>query len=857
MNRENEMMKKAVCILCALILTVGVGAAHATAAEASLFAKGWFETICAELAGVSDSDVTAVSYSGTMSGTLMGDDFNYLVRDVDGGVRIDIPGLKAGTYSLNVTAGGKTYTAADIQVMAYDRSGYAHWKHTEGVGAYNDDGTLKDNARVLYVTEKNKNTLTLSAHDGGRTITVTGIGNILNRSNGSVGNNGILQHLALNDRAPLVVRIVGRVTAPEGLIPWVDSTDFPRDNGSNGSMAMLRDTANVTIEGIGGDACIDGWGLSFSLSKAGLPAELGRNFEVRNLTFRNVPEDGVEIAGYWAGSGMEDVVEHTWVHNCAFYVPHIENPAADDKAEGDGAMDFKRGRYMTLSYNYFEGYHKTSIIGADDNEQYHVTWHHNHWKGCDQRCPLVREANVHIYNNLYEKNQTNGSSHCMGLRVGSYVFSEYNQFVDCTNAVRVDLDEAIDGSRTRPGVCKSWQDVFENCKRVNNAVAVATKDEAVPNSNKYPDFETNPELSYIPSGDYALDESIEEARANIDAYTGPMKALADIAVPSHRHQWSGWNVETAATCVQDGRWTRTCSAANCPESSQSRSVPAVGHRYEGYRCIRCGDDLRGKTYVLTADQAAQVQIDSPTPNMVLGGDPEKPDSYCAIREFNDMGGTEGFFTIIYGEGDRLDPGTKTFPDGYRAGWRFNPIHSVNRKANAIRLDLLTPATVKVWWVGAAAGRSIVLLDEKGKEAYATAPAATSDYAPIISRFDVTAPGAYYLGGKGGRSYIYKVEVTMAASPETLQSGVLSGPEGRTLAWEYTEDAQLTITGALEAEERALAGCYDDRGRLSGVKLLTARTRTVQLEGEPSTIRLFWVDASARPLSQAATAWNGK
>ena len=52
-----------------------------------------------------------------------------------------------------------------VTVNAYDRSGYAHFnrKSSEpaytGVGAYNDDGTLKDNALVIYVTESNRNTV--------------------------------------------------------------------------------------------------------------------------------------------------------------------------------------------------------------------------------------------------------------------------------------------------------------------------------------------------------------------------------------------------------------------------------------------------------------------------------------------------------------------------------------------------------------------------------------------------------------------------------------------------------------------------------------------------------------------------
>lgn len=849
------MKRRGLSLLCALAMTLGLLVVPVSAAETTLSAKGWLETICAQLTGVSDADVTGVRYTGQdgVSVALTGDDFDFLVRDMEGGVRIDIPGVKAGTYSLEVETAGQTYAAHDIQVTAHDRSGYAHWNYTEGVGAYNDDGTLKANAKVLYVTDDNKNTVSLSVRQGGGALTVTGIGNILNRGPGNEVNNGILQQLTLNEHTPLVVRIIGAVTAPEGLTPWVDSTDIPRDNGANGSMAVIRSAINVTVEGIGPDACMDGWGVSFGLGQGGAAKGLGRNFEVRNLTFRNVPEDCVEVAGRLPDD-WNDIVEHAWVHNCAFYVPYIENAAADDKHQGDSAVDFKAGQYMTLSYNYIEGYNKTSLVGAgaEGEEQYHVTWHHNHWKGCNQRCPLVRTANMHIYNNLYEDTQNSGATHCMCLRANSYIFSEYNHFLNCANPVRVDPN----AETLAPGVCKSWQDVFERCRGVNQAVRVAARDEAVSNHCKYSDFDTNPELSYIPTGDYALDESIAEARANIDAYAGPMKALEEIVIPGHSHQWSGWQVVEAIGCTHDGLWTRTCSAADCPVGSESRTVPACGHRYEGYYCVRCGDDLGGKTYTLTADQTVQDETDRPTLGMTMGGDPEKPTSYHISDAINGVGGTEDFFTIMYGANARLDPSAITFEDGYRSSWRFNMNSSASTRADAVQMNIPVPATVRIWWVGAAEGRSVVLLNEKGAEVAVT-QAAAGDYAPVISQLSVTDPGAYYLGSKGGRNYIYKVEVTMAPDPDTVKSGTLAGPDGRELRWKYTDQGQLALADAPGQDERVVVGCYDGGGRFLGAKVLTDTRRSIPLETDIPVVRLFWLDDRERPLSQAVTVWGGE
>ena len=91
---------------------------------------GWTESIYAQLDGVSDSQVTAVSYSGAMNGSLTGDDLTYLVRDNGSGVRIDIPGLKAGTYTLTVKTTQGDFTKSGLNVINYDRSGYAHFNYS-------------------------------------------------------------------------------------------------------------------------------------------------------------------------------------------------------------------------------------------------------------------------------------------------------------------------------------------------------------------------------------------------------------------------------------------------------------------------------------------------------------------------------------------------------------------------------------------------------------------------------------------------------------------------------------------------------------------------------------------------------
>lgn len=278
---------------------------------------GWFEALYAEMADVTPDQVTAVSWTGASTGSLDAEGLKYLVRsaavkkngaDVSG-TRIDVPGLKPGSYDLTITMGSSSFVSKNITVLAHDRSGFAHYKYTDGVGAYNDDGTLKSNAVVLYVTDANKNDVSLTVGS----TTVKGIGNILNtKGYKDNGNNGILKKLA-DAGKPLVVRVVGKVTAPEGVTAYA-STAYGGSDTDNGFMCRMQDANNVTIEGIGADATVDGWGFHFMAGTKGY----GRSFELRNITFRNVPEDCVGMEGTQEGSTLSAPVERCWIHNCEF-----------------------------------------------------------------------------------------------------------------------------------------------------------------------------------------------------------------------------------------------------------------------------------------------------------------------------------------------------------------------------------------------------------------------------------------------------------------------------------------------------------------------------------------------------------
>ena len=543
MQRIRKVFAKVVAGLLVVSNLAIVAPSMTYAASASSFTTygGWNEMMYATIKGVKDADVTAVSYSGPVSGSLTGEDFEYLVRDTADGARVDVMGLKPGTYTLNVTTKTGTYTQSGIEVNAQDRSGYAHYNYTDGVGAYNDVCTLKDNAIVLYVTDENKNTVTLSY--GG--VTVSGIGNILNsvgKACGEAGheteckkvskgktyygkgntNQGILQLLAENN-IPLVIRMVGAVSesglyktgtwaaANAGLIDGLtdyDSNDYGGSVGDNGHMARMKSAKDVTIEGVGTDAAMDGWGIHFMSETSTTAAGLGKSFEVRNLTFMNQPEDAIGMEGVQDGSVITAPVERCWIHNNEFYSPSITGPAESDKAEGDGSCDFKRGEYLTVSYNYFEGCHKTNLVGSSDTSlQYNLTYHHNIWKGCAARQPLGRQANMHFYNNQF----IGTTDYAMNTRANAYIYSEYNLFFMTKNPMDV-----------RSGAIKSYKDSFSSCIGSMTGTVVTDKSTKVTSGNKYENFDTNASLSYIPSGDYQLQTSVTDAAKVLKAYNGCM-----------------------------------------------------------------------------------------------------------------------------------------------------------------------------------------------------------------------------------------------------------------------------------------------------------------------------------------------
>ncbi len=590
MKKQVKHFKKIISTILTLLLAVSsvMFAPTATFAETTGFSTvgGWNEFLYAEWYD-SNPDSTSVKVGYKLSSDssytyLSGDDYTYLIREdsqTSGLARVDIPGLEAGTYDIEITDSQEnTFSYSGITVYENDRSGYAHWTsgggaggYTDGVGAYNDDGTLKDNAVVIYVTEDTKNSVQLT-YSG---TTVTGIGNILNSkgasstsSGESNTNGGILKTLAAND-IPLVVRIVGEVVAGDsntsddppdenidGLTAY-NSSDYGGTSNDNGMMAIMQNAKNITIEGIGDDASVNGWGFSFVCGSSAYKNGYGNSFELRNIYFVNYPEDAFGAEGTQSGDyALSAPVERVWVHNNTFGKGYCKSPAESDKGDGDGSCDFKRGQYYTNSYNHYINCHKTNLVGIDDEAevQFYVTFHHNYYESVYSRQPLAGSGNIHIYSTYF----VGAGSTTVDTRYYNAAFLEENYYENC---------ESYFISRNSTCTAKSYNEVFSggSIGTVSGARTVASSRTesgitgsstvVFPDDCLMTDFDMNTEHFYYNESTQASDVSVLTLAADVPnyvpAHAGILQAFDEYDVNSSGTQNTTTNVDVTFAAALD------------------------------------------------------------------------------------------------------------------------------------------------------------------------------------------------------------------------------------------------------------------------------------------------------------------
>ena len=398
--------------------------------------------------------------------------------------------MKEGTYSVKVVpvnaegaeiAGANT--ASNLVVKSYNREGFAHFKY-DGVGAYNNDGTLKAGAKVLYITARSAKTVSTTVNTG-KLETITGLQSIIDAY--SKGK----------DKTPIAFRFIGKISL----------SDLDHTSSSAEGLQIKGAKMNMTFEGVGDDATVYGFG--FLLRDA-------TSVEFRNLAIMRCLDDAMSL---------DTNNSHVWIHNMDLF--YGKKGGAADQAKGDGTVDIKaNSQYITVAYNRFWDNGKASMCGMKtESGPNYITYHHNWFDHSDSRMARIRTMSVHMYNNYYLHNDVYG----VGATMGSSVFMESNYF-DATKrpikSSRQGTDAKGDGtfSGENGGLIKAYGNVFAN-KPANfsyvpyaenntsfDAYEVSAPSEQVPSSVKtlvggtsYDNFDTNSSLMYAYAADKATD----------------------------------------------------------------------------------------------------------------------------------------------------------------------------------------------------------------------------------------------------------------------------------------------------------------------------------------------------------------
>lgn len=417
-----------------------------------------------------------------------------LVRQYKSYYRADVLGLKEGTYSVKVVpvnAEGKEIaganTASNLVVKSYNREGFAHFKYA-GVGAYNNDGTLKAGAKVLYITAKTAKTVSTTVNTG-KLETITGLQSIIDA------------YQKGEDTTPIVFRIIGKVSLSD--LDKISSSAEGLQIKGKGAHSVM----NMTFEGVGDDATVYGFGFLLRNTKS---------VEFRNFAIMRCLDDAMSL---------DTDNSHVWIHNMDLF--YGKKGGAADQAKGDGTVDIKGdSQYITVAYNRFWDNGKASMCGmTSESGPNYITYHHNWFDHSDSRMARIRTMSVHMYNNYYLHNDVYG----IGATSGSSIFMESNYFDAVKRPIMSSLqgtDAKGDGtfSGEKGGLIKAYGNVFAN-KPANfsyipyaenntsfDAYEVSNPSEQVPASVKtlvggtsYNNFDTNPSLMYAYAADKAED----------------------------------------------------------------------------------------------------------------------------------------------------------------------------------------------------------------------------------------------------------------------------------------------------------------------------------------------------------------
>lgn len=421
-----------------------------------------------------------------------------LIRQYASYFRADVLGLKAGSYSVKVVpvdAAGKEMaganTATNLVVKSHNREGFAHFNF-EGIGAYNNDGTLKSDAKVLYITASTAKTVSTDVIVGSK-----------NKKVNAKGFQAIINAYQKGyDTTPIAFRIIGKVSLAD-LDGISSSSEGIQIKGKSGYSTM-----NMTFEGVGDDATVYGFGFLVRNSKS---------VEFRNFAIMRCLDDAMSL---------DTQNSNIWIHHMDLF--YGKKGSAADQAKGDGTVDIKgNSKYVTVAFNHFWDNGKSSMCGmkSETGENW-ITYHHNWFDHSDSRHARVRTMTVHMYNNYYQHCDVYG----IGATSGSNIFMESNYFEAVKRPIMSSLQGTdIKGSKgtfsgENGGMIKSYGNVFvdkpsgfsyityADHPASFDAYEVAKPSDQLPASVKtlvggtcYNNFDTNPDVMYSYTADNAVD----------------------------------------------------------------------------------------------------------------------------------------------------------------------------------------------------------------------------------------------------------------------------------------------------------------------------------------------------------------
>ncbi len=448
-------------------------------------AKGWLESAYIKFSPISEAKAYNVYVKGGHFSAYTKIDAQ-LIRNYGTYGRADMVGLPAGSYDMKVVAvdenGNEISSSASealgMTVKAYDRRGFAHFNMAHEIGAYDKTGKLLPNAVVIYVTATNAKTVQATVLYEGKMQTFTGLQAILSA------------YQKKGEKTPIAIRLIGKVAKAD--LDAIASSE----EGLQIKAAENYGYMPITVEGIGDDATVHGYG--FLIRNCGY-------VEMRNFAIMDCMDDCVS---------MDTNNEHLWIHNLDLFYGATGGDA--DQAKGDGTLDIKgNSRMTTMSYNHLWDSGKASLCGMGGDSEEYISYIGNWFDHSDSRHPRVRCMTVHVLNNYYDGVAKYG----VGATTDSDIFVEGNYFRNTKYPMLISKqgsDIATDSKGTfsgeAGGMIKSYGNkiigatryvTYQQNSTQFDAYEAATRDEQVPSSVKavlggagYNNFDTDASKIY-------------------------------------------------------------------------------------------------------------------------------------------------------------------------------------------------------------------------------------------------------------------------------------------------------------------------------------------------------------------------